>query len=170
MDIWFQDEARIGQQGTLHRLWAKKGSRTRIARQQQRQSVYLFGAVCPNRDKAVGLIMPQANTQAMQQHLSFMAKQVPRGRHGVLVLDRAGWHTTPKLKTYAHLSLLPLPPASPELNPTEQVWQQLRARALSNRCFKDYDDILESTSNAWNHFIHQKGAIKKLCSRAWATL
>lgn len=67
MDIWFQDEMRVGQQGTLTRLWAPTGTRPRVVRQQHYAYTYVFGAVCPARDEAVGLILPQVNTAAMAQ-------------------------------------------------------------------------------------------------------
>jgi hypothetical protein len=70
--------------------------------------------------------MPWVNTAAMQRHLGEIAAAVPEGRHAVVVADRAGWHLTPQLKLPANLSLLPLPAAAPELNPAEQVWEQLR--------------------------------------------
>ncbi|WP_415838393.1 IS630 family transposase, partial [Polaromonas hydrogenivorans] len=123
VDVWFQDEMRIGQRGTQTRLWARKGTRPRVVRQQQSESAYIFGAVCAQRDTAVGLILPQANTEAMTLHLQAISEAVPAGRHAVLVLDRAGWHTTAKLPQFSNLSLLPLPAGSPELNPAEQVWQ-----------------------------------------------
>jgi len=170
IDVWFQDEARVGQQGTLTRCWAKKGTRPRLKRQRQYESAYLFGAVCPEKDKSVGIVMPKVNTASMQVHLDLIAKKIPPGRYAIIVLDRAGWHTSPKLKTYRNLYLMPLPPTSPELNPTEQVWQQLRDRYLANRGFKDYEDIVESCCYAWNDFTQQKGNIRKLCTRSWATL
>lgn len=170
MDVWFEDEARVGQQGTMTRVWAKKGTRPRVIRQQQFTYAYIFGAVCPCQDKAVGSVMPQVNTKAMQAHLDLIAQQVPVGRHAVVVMDRAGWHTTSKLKNYAHLSIVLLPPASPELNPTEQVWQQLRDRYLANRCYADYEDIVDSSCDAWNQFVDEPGSIKKLCTRSWAIL
>ncbi len=170
MDIWFQDEARVGQKGTLTRVWAERGTRPRLTRQQQYESAYVFGAVCPSQDQAVGLVMPRVNTEAMQDHLALLSEQVPTGRHAVVVLDRAGWHTTTKLKAFENISLLPLPPYSPELNPTEQVWAQLRSRSLGNRCFKNYDDIVQASCEAWNAFVGEEGAVQKLCSRAWATL
>lgn len=170
VDIWFEDEARVGQQGTLTHVWAKKGTRPRVIRQQQYEYAYLFGAVCPSQDKAVGLVMPKVNTKAMQTHLALIAEHVPAGRHAVVVLDRASWHTTTQLKNYTNISLLLLPPASPELNPTEQVWQQLRDRYLANRCYADYEDIVESSCNAWNQFVSTPGQIQKLCTREWANL
>jgi transposase len=170
IDIWFQDEARVGQRGTLTRTWAKKGTRPRLRRQQQFEYAYLFGAVCPAKDKGVGLVMPAVNKEAMQMHLTQIAAEIPEGRHGVVILDRAAWHTTRKLKTFNKLTLMYLPPASPELNPTEQVWRQLREDSLANRSFENYDDIVESSCKAWNYFTEKKEAIRQLCSRGWANL
>jgi transposase len=170
VDLGFQDEARVGQQGTLTRLWAPKGSRPRVVRQQQFVSAYLFGAVCPVRDEAVGLVMPWVNTVAMQRHLEEIAAAVPEGRPAVVMADRAGWHLTPQLKVPTNLSLLPLPTASPELNPAEQVWEQLRQSDLANRCYSGYEDIVEACCKAWNTFVDTANAVKKLCSRRWAVL
>lgn len=170
MEIWFQDEARIGQQGTVTRVWAEKGTRPRAVRQKQYQYTYLFGAVCPERDKGVALVMPQVNTECMHLHLEHISKAVPLGKHGVVVLDGAGWHKSKRLGRFSNLTLLPLPPASPELNPQEQVWQQLRDNDLANRTYADYDDIADTCCYAWNRFVERPGAIKKLCSRQWAIL
>ena len=120
--IWFQDEARVGQRGTVPRTWARKGTRARATCQQQFEYVYIFGALCPSRDEAIGLILPVANTDAMLAHLKEISAQVPSGRHAVLVLDRAAWYTTKRLKVFDSLTLLPLPLAPPELNPTK-IWQ-----------------------------------------------
>lgn len=170
VDIWFQEESRVGQQGSLTRMWAEKGTRPRVVRQQQFNYTYIFGAVCPARDEAVGLIMPYANMHTMQIHLEHISTKIPKGRHAILILDRAGWHTTKKLKNFHNLTLVPLPPTSPELNPIEQVWQQLKDKELSNRCFKDEEEIVSSCCIAWNNFTEQKGAVQKLCSRDWAIL
>ena len=139
-----------------------------MIRQQQFEYAYIFGAVCPKRDQAVGLIMPTIGTDCMQLHLNEIAEQIEPGNHAVVVFDKAAWHTTKKLRLAKNISLLSLPVASPELNPTEQVWQVLRDRYLANRCFKSYEDILESCSEAWNAFTSSPGAVRELCSREWA--
>ncbi len=170
IDIWFQDEMRIGQRGTQTRLWARKGTRPRVVRQQQSESAYIFGAFCPAQDSSAGVVLPRADTEAMGHQLKAVSDMVPAGRHAVIVLDRAGWHTTSKLPRFANISLLPLPAGSPELNPAEQVWQQLRDRSLANRCFDGYEHIVDACCDAWNAFTDIPGAIRSLCSRSWATL
>ena len=75
------------------------------------------------------------------------------GRHAVVIMDGAGWHTMECADDFPNLSLIKLPPYSPELNPIEQVWSWLRQHVLANRSFKDYDDILDACTSAWKHFI-----------------
>lgn len=88
----------------------------------------------------------------------------------MIVLDRATWHTTQRLKKFSNISLLPLPPASPELNPTEQVWQVLRDEHLANRSYENYDAIMSACCDAWNVFVDTPSRVKNLCSRSWANL
>lgn len=168
IEVWRQDEARVGQRGTLSRQWANKGTRPRVVRQQQFISTYIFGAVYPERDKGCALILPQTNAGMMQIHLNEISKQAAKDSHAILMMDRASWHKTEALKIPKNLSLMPLPAYSPELNPVEQIWQQLRRQNLSNRCFKDYDEIVDACSSAWNSFCDEVGNIKNLCTRDWA--
>ncbi len=168
IEIWFQDEMRVGQRGTVTRLRTEKGKRPCVVRQQQFISGYIFGAVCPEKDKGCGLIMPAANTEAMQFHISEISRNTESGHHALIIADQAAWHTTSKLKLPENISILPLPPYSPELNPAERIWEKLRQDRLSNRCFKDYEDIADACCEAWNEFISEKGKIKSMCSREWA--
>jgi transposase len=86
----------------------------------------------------------------------------------VLLLDQAGWHVSPKLKVPANITLLPLPPRSPELNPVENVWQYLRQNWLSNRLFDTYEAIVEAACEAWNKLMTQPKAITSIGMRDWA--
>lgn len=168
IEVWWQDESRIGQQGSLSRVWASKGTRPRVIRQKQFISTYIFGAVCPDQDKGCALILPEVNSGMMQIHLDQISSHVSEGSIGLILMDRAGWHTTEALIVPNNILLMPLPPYSPELNPMEQVWQQLRKIKLSNTNFKDYDDIVDSCCEAWNCFVDEDGNIQNLCSRKWA--
>ena len=170
VDIWFQDEARIGQQGTNTRIWAEKGTRPRVVRQKQFISAYIFGAVCPKLDIAAAVVLPLANTDAMQKHIEEISLCIPDGRHAVIVADKAGWHIAKELDWGEKISFLALPPYSPELNPTERVWEKLREDDLANRCFENYEEILTVCCDAWNKFIEIPETIRNLCSRKWADL
>ena len=170
IEVWWQDESRIGQQGSLSRVWATKGTRPRVIRQRQFLSTYIFGAVCPDRDVGCALILPECNSGMMQIHLNQISENVRYEYHAIILMDRASWHTTEALVIPNNISLMPLPPYSPELNPMEQVWQQLRKIKLSNTNFKNYDDIVDSCCEAWNTFCDQDGNIEKLCTRDWAKI
>jgi hypothetical protein len=151
-------------------LWAPKGTRPRVVQQQQFISGYLFGAVCPEKKKASGIVMPKANTDAMQCHLEDISEMIEKENHALIVMDGAAWHTTPKLRIPRNITLLALPPYSPELNPVEQIWQQLRTSHFSNRCFKGYEEIMDVCCQAWNAFIETPEQIQTLCARKWAAL
>jgi transposase len=168
VDIWFQDEARFGQQNTTTRLWAEKGSRPRAVKQQQFEYAYLFGAVCPGTGETEALLAPLVNKEVMIQHLEQISMTTKPGRHAVVIMDGAGWHTQDIAKDINNVSIIKLPAYSPELNPIEQVWSWLRQHHLANRCFNGYEDILNACTSAWNHFRQDSQRVIKLCSRDWA--
>ena len=144
---------RVGQKNGLVYQWAKKGTRPRQPKDQRYENAYLFGAVCPSRDTGVALIMPNADTEAMQKHIDEIGRAVTPGAHALIILDKAGWHTTRKLKLPNNLTLVPLPPACPELNAAENIWQYLRQTYLSNRVFETYTAILDACQDAWRRLL-----------------
>jgi len=169
IEIWFQDEARVGQKNGLVYQWAKKGSRPRQPKDQRYASCYIFGAVCPARDVGAALVMPYADTEAMQKHLDEISKCVRPKAHAVILMDGAGWHKAGDLVIPENMSFMFIPPYSPELNPVENVWQFLRQTYLSNQIFEDYDKIVDACCNAWNSLRKETGRITSITSRKWAT-
>jgi transposase len=159
---------RVGQKNKLTYRWARKGTRPRAAHDQRTRSAYLFGAICPERGKGAAWVLPYCNTQAMQLHVKEIARRVAPGAHGVVLLDQAGWHTTKKLKLPGNLTLMPLPPRSPELNPAENIWQFMRQNWLSDLIFKNYDDIVDHCCFAWNQLTSQPWKIMSIGTREWA--
>ena len=170
IEVWFQDEMRVGQKNGLVYQWAKKGTRPRQPKDQRYENAYLFGAVCPSRDTGVAVIMPNADTEAMQKHIDEISRAVTPGAHALIILDKAGWHTTRKLKLPRNLTLVPLPPACPELNAAENIWQYLRQTYLSNRVFQTYDAILDACQDAWRKLLAEVGRIMSVAAREWATI
>ena len=168
VEVWFADEARVGQQGTLTRVWAKRGTRPRAPRDRRYASAYLFGAVCPERRVGAAVAMPEANTEAMGAHLAEIGKRVAEGAHAVLVLDGAGWHTSPRLRVPDNISLLPLPRYAPELNPVENVWEYLRQNWLSHRVWESYDAIVDACCEAWSKLMRLPERIASITTRTWA--
>ena len=162
IELWWQDEARIGQKNKLTRRWARRGTRPRAPRDQRTEWAYIFGAICPAKGKGAGLVMPWCDTDAMAAHLIEISAAVDPGAHAVLIVDQAGWHLTPKLAIPDNITVLALPPRSPELNPVENVWQFMRDNWLSNRIFKSYEDIVALCCQAWNNLIDQPWKIMSL--------
>jgi transposase len=159
---------RLGQKNGLVRQWARRGSRPRQPKDQRYQSTYLFGAVCPARGCGAALVMPFANTDAMQAHLDEISLAVAPNAHAVLLMDRAGWHTTGQLEMPENMTPILLPSRAPELNPVENIWQYLRQTYLSNRVFEDYDEIVEAACKAWNSLIDMPWQITSIGLRDWA--
>lgn len=167
VEVWFQDEARIGQKNKITRRWARRGTRPSAPKDQRTKWAYLFGAICPARGEAAGIVAPYANTEAMQAHLEEISVTVAPGAHAVLILDQAGWHTSVKLIVPDNITLLTLPPRSPELNPVENLWQFIRDNWLSNRVFASYDQIVALCCEAWNKLVDQPWRITSIGRREW---
>jgi len=168
LELWFQDEARIGQKNKITRRWAERGTRPFALKDQRTASAYIFGAICPALGKAVGLVLPLCNTEAMELHLGEIALAVQPGAHAILFVDQAGWHVTGKLEVPENMTLVPLPAKSPELNPVENIWQYMRDNWLSNRIFKSYDDIVDHCCFNWNKLVARPWLIMSIGMRDWA--
>ncbi|MCU8400243.1 IS630 family transposase [Vibrio vulnificus] len=170
VDVWFQDEARFGQQNTTTRLWAERGSRPRVVKQQQFEYAYLFGSVCPARGIGEAMVVPWVNKNIMVEHLKQLSAVTEKGRHAVVIMDGAGWHTNDIAEPFDNVSIIKLPPYSPELNPIEQVWSWLRQHSLANQSFADYDYIVSKVCRAWNSFLECSARVRQMCSRSWIDL
>ncbi len=104
----------------------------------------------------------------MTQHLVEIARHVDEGAHAVLIMDQAGWHMSNNLVVPENITILPLPPKSPELNPVENLWHFMRGNWLSNRVFKSYDDIADHCCDAWRKLESQPWRIMSIGRRKWA--
>ena len=132
------------------------------------QWAYLFGAVCPDRGVGAGLVMPYANTEAMNRHLEEIGKAVTPGAHAALIFDGAGWHDSADLVMPENITPVILPPYSPELNPAENVWEYLRKNKLANRLYETYEEIVEACCDAWNSLMAMPDRIASIAARTWA--
>jgi transposase len=155
------DEARLGQQGTLTRVWARAGSRPAAVKQTKYEWVYLYAAVEPATGASVALLAPNVDAGTFSVFLRMLSKELKPGEHAVLILDGAGWHKSKSLVMPANVTCLLLPPYSPELNPVERLWHYLRSHYLSNRAYADYDDLLDAGSQAWRRLTPD--VIRSVC-------
>lgn len=167
MQLWFQDEARFGQQGTNSRIWAEKGSDPRAPRQTAYEYAYLFGAACPHTGETNCWILPRADTKMMNIQLQDLSRQIKPDVHILLVLDRAGWHLSHDLSVPENITLCHLPPYSPELNPIELIWRFLKQRFLSNRIYQTLDELIDELDLAWKKLKKESQRITSLCFFPW---
>src|SRR3954462_12787872 len=166
-----KDEARVGQQGSLSYVWAPIGSRPPLVRDTPRDSVYLFGAICPQRAVGAAVILPAVNVESMNLHLAEISAQVSPGAVAAVICDGAGWHAKANdLKVPDNIVLVTLPPYAPELNAMENVWQYLRGNKLSARVWDSYNEILAACAEAWNWLIGDPDRIRSIGTREWATV
>jgi len=167
VEVWFEDEARFGQQGTLTRVWGRRGKRAWALRQTEYEWVYMYGAVCPRTGQAHGWLMPKANTAAMNIFLEDFSRRIAPDTHVVMVCDRAGWHRSKKLNVPANITLTHLPPYSPELNPAELLWREQRSKGLSNRVFKTCADLEAYVAETWMQLESDAQRLHSLCCFPW---
>ncbi len=127
----------------------------------------MFGAVCPTSGEAVGYLMPTIDTFCMNLHLAEISRSVPDDVHLALVLDGAGWHVSKGLRVPNNMTLVPLPPYSPELNVMEPGWLYLKSHYLANRVYPDHDALFEAGCDAWNRFAQNPDRGKSVCHAKW---
>lgn len=161
--MWFQDEARFGQQGTLTRKWARTGSRPPAVKQTQYDYLYVLGAACPTTGQTAGLLSPWINTGIVNRFLREMSKEVDEDVHVVLIWDGAGYHRSDNLNMPENITPITLPPYSPELNPIENLWHYLRSHHWSNRKYDNYDALREAGGEARQATCLDAEVIKSVC-------
>ena len=145
-----KDEARVGQQGTLTRVWARRGTPARAPRDRRHAWAYLFGAVCPERAVGAALVLPYADAAATGLHLAEIGRTSPPGRTPWSCSTAPAGTAAGDLVVPENLTLLPLPSYSPELNPVENVWEYLRQNKLGLRVWPDYEAIVATCCEARN--------------------
>lgn len=169
MQVFFQDEVRFGQQGSLTRVWAPTGSRPRAVRQTQYQYVYVVGAACAQSGQAEAIIVPYLNTAVINLFLEQFSAALPDDVHALLVWDGAGYHRSGTLKIPANITVVPLPAYSPELNPIENLWHFLKSHYWANRVYHDYDALFQMAMDTWRRVCLDPANIQSLCATPYAT-
>jgi transposase len=162
--VYFQDESRFGQQGTTTNVWAQRGSRPTAIRQTEYQYLWVLGAVCPETGHAEGLLSPQLNTKIVNIFLNLFSRTIPEGEHAVMVWDGAGFHTSRSLIVPGNITLVQLPPYSPELNPIENLWHYLKSHFWSNRAYANYDALEKAAMDAWRLAVLDEELVQTVCA------
>ena len=158
--IFFFDEGRFGLQSTLARIWAKRGEPLQVKVQQGYKSFYIYSCVSPHCGESFSLFLPEVNTEMMNIFFEELSNQYP-DKDILMILDQAGWHKAKDLKVTQNITLMFLPPYSPELNPVEKLWQWLRKEVTHNNLFKTLKTLMDALENEFHNLTPLK--FKQLC-------
>ncbi len=167
LSLWFQDEARFGMQGSVTRIWAPTGLRPRAIQQREFEWTYLYGSVEPLTGRTHACRLPEVNTEAMNRYLENFSRHLDDDEQALLVLDRAGWHRAGALEIPTNVTLLCLPPYSPELNPMELVWGNGRRTYLANTAHETIDLLEQAVDRMWLRQTRQPESMQSLCGFQW---
>jgi transposase len=162
----FQDEARFGRISDPGNCWAPKSIRPEVGMQMIREYVYVFGAVSPIDGHLDSLVLPYANTEAM----SIFLEEVSRrhiDEHILMFMDQAGWHKTKSLAIPQNIEIAYLPPYSPDLNPQEQIWDELREKFFRNRIFSSLNAVMDNAVKGLQILESIPEKMKSLTHRSW---
>jgi len=152
----------------LTRVWAKTGSRPRAVRQTESGFVYVLAATCAETGQAEGLIAPRLDTGIVNLFLNQLSLTLDPDVQAVLVWDGAGYHRSKSLICPSNITLISLPPYSPELNPVENLWHYLRSHHWSNRKYDTVDDLFDAAVTAWRDSCLDPAVIRTVCHAPYA--
>lgn len=132
--------------------------------------VHVLAAVCPATGQAVGLLSPTLNTGSVNAFFTQFEQEVDPDTHVVMLWDQAGFHTSGKVKLPPNVTVIELPPKSPELNPVENLWHYLRSHHWANTAHADYDHLCRAACEAWHHSVMQPEVIQSVCKAEYANV
>lgn len=158
-----QDEGRFGRISRPKRCWAPPGLRPHVPSQVIRDSTYVFAAVAPAEGYLVSLILPSADTAMMTLFLAHVSRTFSK-HFMVMQVDQAGWHRSQELVIPDNIRLLQQPAYSPEVNPVEHVWDELREKYLHNRIFPSLDPLIDVLCQGLNALADDTEGLKSLTS------
>jgi hypothetical protein len=162
----FQDEGRFGRISDGRNCWAPLPLRPSIGSQIVREYVYAYVAVCPQDGQMTSMILPWVDAKLMSLFLAHTAAQFP-DEHCVMILDGAGWHRAHDLTVPANMTLVPLPPYSPELNPAEHVWEYIRENDIRNQVFSDLDKVMDAVEVSLHRLHETPDVLRSMTAFPW---
>jgi transposase len=166
--VFFQDEGRFGRISDPRSCWAPPQIRPVVKAHHIREYIYAFAAICPHDGQMSSFIADQVNAQTMSQFLQQVAHEYPNDDI-LMVLDGASWHRAKELHIPQHMTLILLPPYSPELNPVEHLWDELREKYFANRCFGSLDAVEQTLALALHALHKSQPRLFSMCGFPWIT-
>ena len=168
VELWAEDEARLGLKPVVRRVWAPVGQRPVARFKRGYKWTYLYGFVRPQSGEVYWLILPTVNTQLYSLALGEFAREVGAGKdkHILLVVDKAGWHTGKEVRVPEGIHLEFLPSGSPELQPAERLWP-LTNETLANSLFEEIEQIEQTLLQRCVQLLDQAELIEGLTNYHW---
>jgi hypothetical protein len=168
VELWAEDEARLGLKPVIRRVWAPVGKRPVARFNRGYKWTYLYGFVRPQSGEVYWLILPTVNVELFSMALDEFAKEVGAGKdkHVLLVVDQAGWHTGKELEIPEGIDLEFLPSGSPELQPAERLWP-LTNEGVANGLFEEIEQIEQALMERCMQLLDQTETIKGLTNYHW---
>lgn len=165
--MFFQDEGRFGRINNIKKCWVPKLQRAIIGQQMIREYTYAYTTVCPQTGENFSLILPYANTHAMNVFLNETSRNFSKYKI-IMVMDKAGWHRSRDLSIPENIVLWFLPPYSPELNPVENLWKYIREqKGFNNQTFQSLDDVEDQLCIALKEMSQEKNKVKSITLFNW---
>ena len=164
--IMFEDEARFGRISDPRCCWAPKGTRPAVPLQLVREYTYAYAAVSPLDGVLESLILPDVDTDSMSLFLSTVSERHP-DEAILMCMDQAGWHKAKALVVPPNIRLLNLPPYSPELNPVEHLWEEIREKWFPNLVFKSITGVEDTLMDALATLEHDPERVARLTGFEW---
>ena len=156
-----QDEARFGRMSGTNKCWAPDIMRPSVPRQIVMKYTYAYSAVCPSLGEMTSLILPYANTQMMNIFLKHVSKEFEE-YNIIMLLDQAGWHRSNCLKIPQNIYLIKQPSHSPELNPVEHIWDEIREKNFHNKAFNSMEEVESALCTGLNNLKNNPDYVKSL--------
>ncbi|MBP8945005.1 MAG: IS630 family transposase [Paludibacteraceae bacterium] len=156
-----QDEGRFGRVNISRNCWAPKQIRPLVAKQVVRESFYVYAGICPKLGRISSLILPYANTEMMNLFLENVSEEY-KDFEVIMQLDGAGWHKAKGLKIPSNIHFLQQPPYSPEVNPTEHLWDEIREKYLHNKIFDSLAETMEAVCRGINELNAKPEYVKSM--------
>jgi transposase len=151
--------------GTVTRLWSLRGVTPEAPQQMDFDWTFLWGVVNPATGEHFGLVLPEVNTEMATLFFQQFSAHLEPGRHAVVLLDGAGWHGERCVAAAPNVTLLLLPPYSPQLNPIERLWRWIKKNFLANRVFETLEALIDRLCEAWRSLTPD--LIQTLCRAEW---
>ena len=167
--IMAEDEGRFGRISTMKKAWAPRGCRPIAARQVVRTYLYGYAAVCPAFGKMTASILPFANTDMMTLFLEQVSRDFQE-YFVIIMMDKAGWHVSKSLSIPENIRIIRQPSHSPELNPVEHVWDELREKYFNNKAFKTLDAVEHTLCKGFQYLMHNPGKLKSLTNYSFMNI